>query len=471
VAGRDGGVAAGCVLADTPEPEFGPPEHSLNRAHSFASHTHPPTSTHSRVAQASYEMPVGVVISDPREAFVLKSGQWRPATRLILNARRMSFDLPPAALAAVEGSTPSDLSERALRLVYDLSPDSGTERLVAFLDLCSAFRAFPLHRLDPASDDALAFWLNLHHTLLQHALLLLGPPSSKDWASFFAGVSYEIGADVFSLAEIEHCVLRGKLSRPRSVPRYLPAPPPPEDDHYRHALTRCDFRINFALTTGSVSAPPFVTVFRAGPGLEAQLDRASVRYLDYTLKLDSKKRMIVLPKVCDVYRRDFSPLERSMATVRHETECVVGVEWWEWWGGRGDAWGDFVDRYIRLRRSHDLPPPPPPRRHRWATGQGPAPLPGPGQAGAHRVGAGGGQAACDQVPERQGLLPRDAQPHRGACDNVVGGKGRVVCGLFGLGAGCCLFFALDAVFWGRGRGGGVPLLKTFVWLLGCLCSP
>ena len=289
----------------------------INQPISHFTYQLPPPTT-SRVAQASYEMPVGVVISDPREAFVLKSGQWRPASRLILNARRASFDIPPAALAAVAESTPSELSERALRLVYDLSPDSGTERLAAFLDLCSAFRAFPLHRLDPASEQALAFWLNLHHTLLQHALLLLGPPATKDWAGFFTNVSYEIGADVFSLAEIEHCVLRGRLSRPRSVPRYLPAPPPPEDDHYRYALppAAADFRVNFALTTGSVSAPPFVTVFRAGPDLGAQLDRAAVRYLDFTLKLDSKKRMIVLPKVCDIYRRDFSPLERSMATVR-----------------------------------------------------------------------------------------------------------------------------------------------------------
>jgi hypothetical protein len=48
-------------------------------------------------------------------------------------------------------------------------------------------------------------------------------------------VSYEIGADVFSLTEIEYCVIRGRLARPRSVPRHLPSPPPLEDDHYRYA--------------------------------------------------------------------------------------------------------------------------------------------------------------------------------------------------------------------------------------------
>ena len=29
----------------------------------------------------------------------------------------------------------------------------------------------------------------------------------QDWASFFDTVCYEIGSDVFSLSEIEHCVL------------------------------------------------------------------------------------------------------------------------------------------------------------------------------------------------------------------------------------------------------------------------
>jgi hypothetical protein len=38
-------------------------------------------------------------------------------------------------------------------MVYDLSPDSGTERLVTFLDLCSSIKAIPLHALDPAADE------------------------------------------------------------------------------------------------------------------------------------------------------------------------------------------------------------------------------------------------------------------------------------------------------------------------------
>lgn len=159
-------------------------------------------------------------------------------------------------------------------MAYDLSPDSGPHLLVAFLDLCSTFKALALGGptststststgLDLHSDEAVAFFLNLYHTLLQHALLLLGPPSSKDWASFFSSISYEVGGDVFSLTEMEHCVIRGRLSRPRTLPRHTAAPPSSDDDHYRYALSRVDFRVNFALINGSISSPPFVTIFRA----------------------------------------------------------------------------------------------------------------------------------------------------------------------------------------------------------------
>jgi len=57
------------------------------------------------------------------------------------------------------------------------------------------------------------FWVNVYHALLQHALVLLGPPRSpRDWASFHSSVSYELFGNVFSLLEIRHCVLRPCVS-------------------------------------------------------------------------------------------------------------------------------------------------------------------------------------------------------------------------------------------------------------------
>ncbi|EKU23030.1 hypothetical protein NGA_2027300, partial [Nannochloropsis gaditana CCMP526] len=247
-------------------------------------------------------------------------------SRIILNARRMSLDVPPPATTEEVGPCLSTLSVKALKLVYDLSPDSGTERLVSFLDLCSSFRVLPLHLLDLASPEALVFFLNIYHTLLQHALLLLGPPSSKDWSAFFTNVSYEMGNDVFSLTELEHCVLRGHLARPRSVPRHMPSPPPLDDDHYLYALSKTNFRINFALVNGSLSAPPFVTVFQAGH-LNEQLNRASVRFIDHTVRMDGKKRLLVLPKVCDIYRADFSAAKTGRETMKVCLRFLERAKW------------------------------------------------------------------------------------------------------------------------------------------------
>jgi hypothetical protein len=53
-----------------------------------------------------------------------------------------------------------------------------------------------------------------------------------------------------------------------------------------------------------------VTVFKAH-NVDDQLDNACVRYIDWGLKLDAKKRVILLPKVCDLYRADFEAEDRA----------------------------------------------------------------------------------------------------------------------------------------------------------------
>lgn len=60
----------------------------------------------------------------------------------------------------------------------------------------------------------------------------------QEWPSRFAEVSYEVGGDVFSLQELEHCVLRGKLPRPslKDFPKRFAPLPPELDDHYAYRL-------------------------------------------------------------------------------------------------------------------------------------------------------------------------------------------------------------------------------------------
>jgi hypothetical protein len=66
-------------------------------------------------------LPSFVDTADPRDRFVLKSGRWRPAgRRLILNARKFSFDLESSAGGDHEGETYWEFSARLLRTVFQL---------------------------------------------------------------------------------------------------------------------------------------------------------------------------------------------------------------------------------------------------------------------------------------------------------------------------------------------------------------
>ena len=60
----------------------------------------------------------------------------------------------------------------------------------------------------------------------------------------YVQVSYEVGGDVFSLQELEHCVLRGRLPRPnlKDLPKRFAPLPPETDDHYFYSLTKARSR-------------------------------------------------------------------------------------------------------------------------------------------------------------------------------------------------------------------------------------
>ena len=86
---------------------------------------------------------------------------------------------------------------------------------VRFADALVVLREVNLESLEDP-DTALCFWLNVYHTLLVHATMLFGPPLTR-W-KLWSELCYDIGGCPFSLLEIEHCVLRARLSKPRHQP-------------------------------------------------------------------------------------------------------------------------------------------------------------------------------------------------------------------------------------------------------------
>ena len=225
--------------------------------------------------------------------------------RLVLNNRRMSFDLQPFPEPA------STFSEDLLSVALSFRLESLLEHPEAFsrfLDAVSQLQNLPIQEQDFSSADTFCLFVNLYHCLLQHALLLTvnGPLTKRSCSHFMRTSCYEIGGDVFSLAELNICVIRGRMTRPS-------APKPPFFDiskksqvYQCYALGFTTNRVNFILNTGDTSFPRKIPVLSPNT-LEKQLSEAASVFCSRNLTLDESKRTIYVPKVCEVFKGDFSP--------------------------------------------------------------------------------------------------------------------------------------------------------------------
>ena len=257
-------------------------------------------------------------------------GKWAPITsskrkqqRIILNGRRMGFDCAPfnaeTRVTATENSVEvgGGLIEKEEEFVESLllkacsftveMLENQPRDFIDFLDATSRLISINLRDIDLSSDAAFCLVLNLYHCLLQHSLLLSidGPPSKKTVGTFKRASCYEIGNDIFSLAELECCLLRGRTSKPSNARSpYVEAPKASQSAYRHYALGVTDPRINFVLHQGDFSSGSTVPVLTPEV-MEEQLSAATSAFLSRQVKIYVNRRTIVLPKICDVYRQDF----------------------------------------------------------------------------------------------------------------------------------------------------------------------
>jgi len=231
----------------------------------------------------------------------------------VLNNRRLLRRPPVGPDAPSPGPLVAQLLHNALALHQRRdSDDYSSSTVMAFLDCTVALQGVDLD--DMSNHQQLAFWLNLYHCMLLHALLFVGPPTStRTWPSWFSSNCYEVAGTVVSLAEVEHCILRRPMSQPATKAGliqgiYPEVPKWHEDDpRQRFALPYKEPRINFVLNCASVSYPNDIMVF-AADNIEAQLNEASSRFIlktVQTVSVSKIRREIVLPKVCEWYTDDF----------------------------------------------------------------------------------------------------------------------------------------------------------------------
>ncbi|KAE9347807.1 hypothetical protein PF008_g7649 [Phytophthora fragariae] len=217
----------------------------------------------------------------------------------------------------------SSALKRALKLItksqtarsrYSVDPDFVID-LLAFQDHVQALQRVDLLPLARSEGNRLVFFLNMYHLMVVHASLLgLAPKSKTQWGRFFNGASYRLGVSdkdpsglLFSLAEIEHCILRASMASLRFPLASLVIPRFNERSDPRACLTlrSSDFRINFALNCMTYSCSDRVPVYDR-MNLDAQLDEATRQVVTRVLRYDEKTRVVYLPKSCDWYRGDFA---------------------------------------------------------------------------------------------------------------------------------------------------------------------
>lgn len=129
---------------------------------------------------------------------------------------------------------------------------------------------------DLTPQDLWCFWLNVFHCLLLHAQLVCGRPRNlQQLVGFYNNCSYLVAGHAFSLTEIEHCILRAHMTRPRVI--LLKAllktwKRTDEDLEMRPCLAapfapstafRCrpDWRLNLVFSNGGFSTTDAIPVF------------------------------------------------------------------------------------------------------------------------------------------------------------------------------------------------------------------
>ncbi|GMH71831.1 hypothetical protein TL16_g05758 [Triparma laevis f. inornata] len=249
----------------------------------------------------------GGVGDDPSDGFLHKSSVFKCKKRRLLNCRKFCFrgsladDLNTGSEES--GMCPNLVVAEALRCALEPHDHEGNnENLKAFLNHASELKRCHIGGLSEKAK--LTFFLNLYHLMITHAYLVLGTPTSSfKWISYFNMISYQVDDDIFSLTELEHCIIRAGMNFPAQfLSKYvLPT------SRYSFALNISDPRINFALNCGSLSNPPSVPIYYLDR-LDQQLNLSSIYYLQESVTVSPQKKgvVITLPHICMWYANDFN---------------------------------------------------------------------------------------------------------------------------------------------------------------------
>lgn len=165
-----------------------------------------------------------------------------------------------------------------------------------------------LEDIDPRKmihEEKLAFWINIHNSLVMHAFLAYGIPQNNMKRAFLLlKAAYNVGGHVVSADLIQNTILGCRMSRPGQWLRLLLASKSKfkaGDDRQAYAVERPEPLLHFALCSGSHSDPA-VRVYTP-KRLIQELEAAKEEYIRATFGV-RKDQKILLPKTVESFAKD-----------------------------------------------------------------------------------------------------------------------------------------------------------------------
>lgn len=153
--------------------------------------------------------------------------------------------------------------------------------------------------------EKLAFWINVHNSLVMHAFLVYGiPKNSLKRLSVLLKAAYNVGGHTISIDTIQSSILGCRLPRPGQWLRFLfPSKTKFKvgDPRRAYAIESPEPLLYFALCSGSFSDPA-VRIYTP-KNVFQELEVAKEDYIQSNLSV-SKEQKILLPKIMEYFARD-----------------------------------------------------------------------------------------------------------------------------------------------------------------------
>ncbi|WCJ33840.1 hypothetical protein M5689_015176 [Euphorbia peplus] len=165
-----------------------------------------------------------------------------------------------------------------------------------------------LEEVDPRKlkhEEKLAFWINVHNSLVMHAFLVYGTPQNNmKRTSLILKAAYIVGGHTVNIDMIQSSILRCRLFRPGQWLRILfPWKPKfkTRDPRKAYAIDHPEPRLYFALSAGSFSDPA-VRAYSPKRVFE-DLESAKEEYIQSTVTVNKEKKLH-LPKLVESYAKE-----------------------------------------------------------------------------------------------------------------------------------------------------------------------